>query len=245
MTLSLGIPLILGWLSGWLVNYLADSLPITRRLSAPACAQCDHRYPPLTYLLFRACPNCGHRRGLRPWLVQAAMLALSLYVWVQPSRLGYALGLLLVTYLAIIVVIDLEYRLILHTTSLVGAVLGFGLGVRLHGLIATVLGGLAGYVIMLVFYLLGELFVRYMSRRRGEQIDEVALGYGDVNLAGIVGLLLGWPGIILGLLFTILAGGVASLIVIAVMLVRRRYQAFSAIPYGPFLALSILLLLRP
>jgi len=31
------------------------------------------------------------------------------------------------------------------------------------------------------------------------ETDEVALGFGDVNLAGIMGLLLGWPGITAGL----------------------------------------------
>jgi leader peptidase (prepilin peptidase)/N-methyltransferase len=173
------------------------------------------------------------------------MVAVSLYTWITPNRIGYWLGLLLFTYFGLVVVIDLEHRLILHNTSIVGALIGFGIGVQLHGVRAALLGGLAGYGIMLVLYLLGDVFVKYMSRRRGEAIDEVALGFGDVNLAGIVGLLLGWPGIILGLLFTILAGGVASLIVIAVMLIRRKYHAFSAIPYGPFLILSIILLLLP
>jgi leader peptidase (prepilin peptidase)/N-methyltransferase len=99
---------------------------------------------------------------------------------------------------------------------------------------------------MLAFYFLGEVFVKYMSKKRNETIDEVALGFGDVNLAGITGLLLGWPVIILGLLFTILAGGLISLLVVVVMLIRRQYKAFSAIPYGPFMILSIfVLLLRP
>jgi leader peptidase (prepilin peptidase)/N-methyltransferase len=173
------------------------------------------------------------------------MLAISVYTWIIPNRIGYWPGILLFTYFGLVVVIDLEHRLILHKTSIAGALIGLGIGIYLHGVPAALLGGLAGFAIMLLFYLLGELFVRYMSRRRGEAIDEVALGYGDVNLAGIVGLLLGWPAIIFGLLFTILAGGVASLIVIAVMLIRRRYHAFSAIPYGPFLVLSIVLLLLP
>ena len=99
---------------------------------------------------------------------------------------------------------------------------------------------------MLAFYFLGEVFVRFMSKRRNETIEEVALGFGDVNLAGITGLLLGWPGIILGLLFAILAGGLVSLLIVIGMLIRRQYKAFSAIPYGPFMILSILvLLLRP
>ena len=99
---------------------------------------------------------------------------------------------------------------------------------------------------MLVLYLLGEVFVRQVSRRRGEPVTEVALGFGDVTLAGIAGLFLGWPGIAFGLILTIFAGGVFSLILVLVMLARHRYRAYSAIAYGPFLALSIaVLLLRP
>jgi leader peptidase (prepilin peptidase)/N-methyltransferase len=99
---------------------------------------------------------------------------------------------------------------------------------------------------MLAFYFLGEVFARYVSKRRNEPLEEVALGFGDVNLAGITGLLLGWPGIIIGLLFTILAGGLVSLLIVIVMLIRRQYKAFLAIPYAPFLILSVIILIfRP
>ena len=146
----------------------------------------------------------------------------------------------------LIAIIDIEHRLILHMTSIAGAIIGLGIGIHLHGIIPTLIGGAVGFGVMLAFYFLGEVFVRFMSKRRNETIEEVALGFGDVNLAGITGLLLGWPGIILGLLFTILAGGLISLLIVVIMLVRRQYKAFSAIPYGPFLILSILiLLLRP
>jgi prepilin signal peptidase PulO-like enzyme (type II secretory pathway) len=106
--------------------------------------------------------------------------------------------------------------------------------------VPTLLGGAFGFGSMLLLYFLGEAFTRYMSKRRGEAIDEVALGYGDVNLCGITGLLLGWPVILAGILFTIFAGGIGSLLVIAYMLIRKRYNAFTPIPYAPFLIFSIL-----
>jgi len=180
-------------------------------------------------------------------MVQLLIPALAIYLWlVPPHQLEFALAFVLLLYLLLLAVIDIEYRLILHVTSIFGAVLGLGIGIHLHRMAATLIGGIAGYAAMLAFYFLGELFIAYMSKRRGEPVDEVALGFGDVNLAGITGLLLGWPGIAFGLLFTILAGGVVSLLVVVIMLIRRQYKAFYAIPYGPFLILSILvLLLRP
>jgi leader peptidase (prepilin peptidase)/N-methyltransferase len=180
-------------------------------------------------------------------IIQALIPVLTVYLWLVPPRqLEFPLAFILLLFLMLIATIDIEHRLILHMTSIAGAVIGLGMGIHLHGLVPTLIGGAAGFGVMLVFYFLGEVFVRYMSKRRNETIDEVALGYGDVNLAGITGLLLGWPGIILGLLFTILAGGLISLLVVVVMLIRRKYEAFSAIPYGPFMILSILFFLfRP
>jgi leader peptidase (prepilin peptidase)/N-methyltransferase len=68
----------------------------------------------------------------------------------------------------------------------------------------------------------------------------VALGFGDVNLAGVIGLMLGWPLIVFGLLFAILLGGAFSLLFVVFMMSRKKYEAFSAIPYAPFLVLSVI-----
>jgi len=244
--MELGV-LVLGLVAGWIVNYLADVLPAAGFLTQPVCWNCGSALPWKRYFLFRRCAVCSRWRRARTPIVELTIPVALLYLWlVPPHRLEYPLAAILFVYLALITVVDMEHRLILHVTSFAGLLLGLGIGTHLHGLTPTLAGGAAGYGIMLVFYALGVLFVRYMNRRRAKPIDEVALGYGDVNLAGIAGLLLGWPGIIFGLLFTILAGGLASAAVIVVMLVRRRYHAFSAIPYGPFLVLSIaVLLLRP
>lgn len=195
----------------------------------------------MDYLLLRPCRSCGSPRSWRSYPVQAVLLIATLYMWVDPSkRLGFWLSFILLIFLAVVFVIDVEHRLILHPVSLTGAVLGLGIGIYLHGLTTTLIGGAVGFGSMLVLYYLGEVFTRYMSKRRGEQIDEVALGFGDVNLAGIIGLLLGFPLVIFGLLFAILVGGAFSLLLVLVMLFRRKYQAFTAIPYGPFLILSVL-----
>lgn len=238
---------ILGVFGGWLVNYLADTLPFTRTIGRPVCWNCSAILSWRDYILFHKCPACGRSRPVRAYVVQVLIPILTIYLWIVPPRqLEFPLAVLLLIYLMLIATIDIEHRLILHMTSIAGALIGLGIGIRLHGLILTLVGGALGFGVMLTFYFLGEVFVRYMSKRRNETIEEVALGFGDVNLAGITGFLLGWPGIILGLLFTILAGGLISLLIVVVMLIRRQYKAFSAIPYGPFMILSILVLLfRP
>lgn len=250
MIFTLVIPIVVGWIGGWVANYLADVLPITRRISRPACSQCAHPYDLLPYLGFRPCESCGHRRGIRPWLVQLIMVAASLYTWTKPHPMGYALGMLLLTYFGVVVVIDLEHRLILHPTSIVGALLALGIGYRVHGLSETLLGGLGGFLIMLALYYLGVLFSKYRARRMraaGQEVDtEEALGAGDVILAGILGLVLGWPIIWFSLLLGILLGGVVGIILLVTMLVRGHYgkQALMVfMPYGPYFILSAFFIL--
>jgi len=158
--------------------------------------------------------------------------------------MGYWLGMILLAYLGVVTVIDLEHHLILHPVSLAGVILGFGIGIWLHGLRATLLGGLIGFLGMLSFYYLGILFVRLSARLRGQSIGEdEGIGFGDVNLSGVIGLLLGWPGILAGLLLAILLGGIASLLYLLFMITVRRYQPSLALPYGPFLAASAIILL--
>lgn len=239
--ISLFIPVLLGFVAGYFVNYVSDVLPFTRRLSQPACPNCATPYPWRDTLLLQACRSCGRKRSLRTYLVLLVMLAATVYFWIAPpARIGFWLAYVLLIYLGIVFVIDIEHRLIMHPVSITGAILGLGIGSYAHGLVTALIGGAFGFGSMLLLYYLGELFTRYMSKRRGEPVDEVALGFGDVNLCGVTGLLLGWPVILAGILFTIFAGGIGSLLVIAVMLVRKRYNAFTPIPYAPFLIFSVL-----
>jgi prepilin signal peptidase PulO-like enzyme (type II secretory pathway) len=248
MYMGIIIPLLLGWLAGYAVNYLSDVLPRTRRFSQPACLNCETPQPWVDYLLFRKCEQCGQKKSWRVWAFQVIMTALSVFIWINPPyKLGYLLGLLLLTYLAVVFVIDLEHRLILHPVSIFGAVLGLGLGILLNGIGRTLLGGAAGFGIMLVFYLLGVLFARLRARRlkaAGQPVDdEEALGAGDVILAGVLGLIVGWPLIWGLLLMGILLGGAVSLIMVIIMLVSRRYVSLMTfIPYGPFFIISAVLL---
>jgi leader peptidase (prepilin peptidase)/N-methyltransferase len=239
--ISLLIPIILGLVAGYLVNYLSDVLPITRRFSQPTCPNCGKALAWKDYMLLQACSSCGHKRKYRTYYVLLILVVATTYIWIKPpGKINFSLAYILLAYLGVVFVIDLEHRVIMHPVSITGAFLGLVVGFFANGLVPTLLGGAFGFGSMLFLYFLGEAFTRYMSKRRGEPIDEVALGYGDVNLCGITGLLLGWPVILAGILFTIFAGGIGSLLVIIYMLIRKRYNAFTPIPYAPFLIFSIL-----
>jgi leader peptidase (prepilin peptidase)/N-methyltransferase len=234
----------IGLAIGWGINYLADVLPVYRKLVYPVCSVCGVKDTAGQILLFQACPSCGNRAVFRKWLVMAGALGASLLFWAYPTvRLGYWAGLFLLGYFGLIFVIDMEHRLILHPVSLFGMVIGVTIGIWLHGIWNTLLGGVAGFGIMFGLYYLGDLFARFIARLRGTHLDEVALGFGDVMLSGVLGFVLGWPGISAGLILAILFGGAASLIYILVRVFQRSYQPFIAIPYAPFLLLGAIVLL--
>lgn len=239
--------LIAGLALGGLVNYLADVLPTTRRFSTPACTHCGAPISIKDYLLIRPCGYCAQPRGPR---ATAVMLLIGLAVPVMsmfpPKHLGFVIGVTLLAYFTLVVVTDLEYHLILHPVSVAGGVIGLLAGIARHGVVETLLGGLVGYGAMLVLYLLGVQFGRFMARRRGEDVeDSEALGFGDVNLSGVIGLVLGWPAIVAGLLLGITLGGLTGTGFLIVRAVRHGGSGPAYLPYAPFLILGAVVLLYP
>jgi prepilin signal peptidase PulO-like enzyme (type II secretory pathway) len=253
MNVSLLIPVALGWIAGLFINYTADVLPHTRRFSQPVCRNCQVPFSWADYLTLRACRSCGIVRSLRTWIVQILMAASFTYFWLNPPKgLGLPLSLIVLTYFAIITVIDLEHRLILFPTSVFGAALGLFVGTVIYqrafevplvsAVGASLLGGVIGFGTMLLLYQFGTLVARYRAGKMqaaGQADDEEeALGGGDVYLAGVLGLMLGYRFILYGLAVGILLGGLGSLALIITSLLQRRYSSRSLmifIPYGPYL----------
>lgn len=236
----------LGLLCGLLVNYLADILPIRRQIAQPVCIHCGTPQSLWNYFVWpRRCPNCRISRGARVWLVEIAYAAFIPWLALSDSATSivpFPAAVLIWIFFGVVIVIDVELKLILHPVSIAGSVLGLAIGLALYGPGPTLLGGAAGYAILFILYWLGALFTRLTRRLQGDD-EEVALGYGDVNLAGVLGLMVGWPNILISLILSVLIAGAFSVIFILITLVLRRYRAFMAIPYGPFLIAGAALLL--
>jgi prepilin signal peptidase PulO-like enzyme (type II secretory pathway) len=233
---------LLGWLAGMLINFLADVLPAGGKPQRPACTQCG---TPRTWLqLFLwpgACRQCGARRTRRSWVTPLALAAACAATAIYPMpNVPFLAALLTLTYFGVVWVIDQEHRLILHVTSLAGLLIGLAVGTLRQGIALTLYGGLVGLSLLLALYLLGIVFTRLMGRLRGTSIDGPAMGFGDVLLGLVIGLLVGWPDILRSLTFTVLAAGVFAVIYLLVLLLQRRYHMGSAFPYAPFLILGAL-----
>ena len=236
---------ILGFIAAWLVNYLSDVLPHRRSLGKPVCAHCQADMNWAAYLKFSKCSECGKPRSFRTFITLALGVIASELLWLYPpAKMGYWLGLLVLVYFGVVVIIDLEHHLILHTVSLFGAVLGLFTGIQLHGWQSTLIGGGVGLGVMLLFYLVGILFARYRARKLGSDDGEEALGFGDVTLSTVLGLMLGWPRVFAGLVFGVVAGGVVSLLLIVFLVLTKRYQSMTVFTaYGPYLVFGAFILL--
>lgn len=247
--MALGMVLA-GLVVGAVINLCADSLPAARRMRLPQCAHCGNLRPPaawsavVAYLVRRyRCPSCSAPIPLRHVLVELGTMLLFAFNWLRTGATAETLfNVLWSSTFVLIAVTDLEHRLIQHVVMLPAIVLAlvgaftnpaFGTPAR------SILGGAIGLLGTFGLYLMGGLFARFLGRMRGQPISEVAFGFGDVTLTTFIGLVVGAPEVIFALLIGIFCGGIAALAyVLTKALVQRRYTAFMAIPYGPFLILG-------
>jgi leader peptidase (prepilin peptidase) / N-methyltransferase len=235
---------------GYLINSLADVLPHSPSTTKPLCTNKECRQPQAwkDYLLFKRCSNCNKGHNVRSFLTPMLMLAASLYLWLKPtSHLGYVLGVLALAYFLLVAVIDLEHRLILRPLSIGGFVLAGTMGWLMHGWKSTLIGSLFGFGVMFLFYLIGRLVTKNLARKQNLNPAEAeeAFGSGDVTLATILGLFLGWPLIWFGLLLGVLLLGIGVIPLTIYLAVRRRLRKEALqmyIPIGPPFILSTILL---
>ena len=241
---------VAGLAVGMLVNYLADVLPGEPFTVHPSCrnAECGAPYQWKEYLTMRRCQKCGKPRSARTWILLAVMIAAGVFVWlVPPKGIGAVGGLVLLAYLLTVATIDLETHFILRPLSLAGLVICTGAGMLMRGWKTALIGGAAGFAIIFFIYLLGKLYSRI--RFKGGGVGDDAFASGDVTLALLLGLLVGWPLIWFNLLIGILISGLVGILVLVGTWIARRsgkQALMTFIPLGPgFIIASILIVYFP
>ena len=202
--------LICGAIVGILANYLADVLPRHRRLTRPVCLECGGTRSVEDFLTAKPCRHCGKKNAIRYWSVILAATMLSIAAGIFPAgKMPYIAAEILLLIFSVMVVTDIEFRVILEPVSWAGYVVAALTGWYINGFTKTILGGICGFLIFLGLYYLGKVFARRMSRNREVPVDEEALGFGDVNLAGVVGFVRGFADVVVALLSAVILGGLA------------------------------------
>lgn len=227
---------VFGLCVGSFLNVVIHRVPkrqsvVRPRSHCPACgAQIAERdnVPVVSWVLLRGrCRACGERIPLRYPLVElgtAGLFAAAAVrfgaTWQLPAFCIFFASLLAVS------VIDLDLYIIpnrvVYPTLFITAPL-LAVAAAAEGtwgqLRNAAIGGAVGF---------GVLLVIHVAVPRG-------MGFGDVRLAGVIGMMLGWLGLrylFLGLFLAFLLAAVIGLVLIATRLRTRK----DAVPFGPFLA---------
>jgi leader peptidase (prepilin peptidase)/N-methyltransferase len=225
---------LFGLLIGSFLNVVAWRLPrgeslVKPRSKCPGCATQLKAYdniPVFSWLALRGrCRGCGEKISARYPVVEAVTAAL--YVLVVALKWGdvlqMTLGLVLVTFLVPMAVIDIDLKIIPNKLTAPAAVLALALGAVLEpSYLPEQLAAGAG---ALIFFLLPTL------------IHQKGMGMGDVKLVAVLGLYLGRavaPAIFIALILGVVVG--AAIIAMKGMSDGRRTK----VPFGPFLAVGAL-----
>jgi leader peptidase (prepilin peptidase)/N-methyltransferase len=223
---------VFGLIIGSFLNVVAWRLPRRLSLVKPRskCPGCDKPIAPydniplISWMVLRGrCRGCGERISARYPLIEAITAAL--YAGVVAAELHHparlAIGLVLVTFLVPITVIDFDVKRIPNVLVWPPAILVLALGASLDpGRLPEQL--IAGAAAFLFFFIPTVIYAKGM-------------GMGDVKLAAMLGLALG-RAVAPTLLIAMVLGTVVGVGIIAIKGISEGRR--TKVPFGPFLAIG-------
>jgi prepilin signal peptidase PulO-like enzyme (type II secretory pathway) len=245
MILFLVFSLVLGAIIGSFLNVVILRLHEGRSFARgrSACPDCHHvlswqELIPIASFVFQGgrCRHCGKKISWQyPSVELATAILFGLAIWLHPQlavspddwRLWLSLlrDWIFISYLVIIFVYDLRWYLILDKVTVPAIVtalaLNLILGISWQGML---LAGVVGFVFFALQFVISK----------GKWI-----GGGDLRVGLLMGLMLSWPNILVGLLVAYVSGSV-----IGIGLVLKNKKEFgSKIPFGTFLAFGTIVAL--
>ena len=199
------------------------------------CPQCNHRIyyryniPVISYLMLKGkCEFCKAKIALQYPLVEliTAFLFMFLYWRFGLSQIFFKYTIL-VSILITVSFIDIKYKIIPNSIIIFGLVTGLAINLFFYRLSINdyLIGGLLGEILLWLSSLLGYL----LFRKQG-------MGGGDIKLAVVIGLFIGWKGIVLAFYLAVVLGAFFGLLGI----LSGKLKRFNKIAFGPYLAIGAL-----
>lgn len=223
----------LGLFFGSFFGVLVDRLPFGKNVISgrSVCDYCKKPlkwydlFPVLSFLALGA--RCRYCHKKLSWFYPIIELTTGL-LFSMPSIANYQLlfTLFILSCFIVIFFTDLKYGIIPDVVVFPAIVVTiFYLFLNLKSLILNhAAAGLGAFLFFLFLFLI--------TKQRG-------MGFGDVKLSFLLGLILGFPLILVSLYVAFLTGAAVSIILILV----RRYSLKSSVPFGPFLIVGTLVAL--
>jgi len=233
---------ILGLVVGSFLNVCIDRLPQNKSIAYPPshCESCQHKLavkdliPVFSYIRLRG--HCRYCQASIPrrilWVELATAVIFALLCWHYGLSAQLGVMIFYASLLIIIFVIDLEHGLILNRVVYPGMIVALllslypwpwfseSIGMRVA---YAALGGAAGFAIFLLIAM----------------VSRGGMGWGDVKLAALMGLAIGFPLVFVAIIMAAILGGIVA---VALMIAKKRTRR-QTIPFGPFLALAAMVTL--
>ena len=240
------IAVVLGLLIGSFLNVVIVRVPeghsiVTGGSACPSCGAQIRPYdnvPVVSWLVLRGrCRDCGARISpMYPIVELAGAAIVVLCLWLFWLTWDGVMAVVLLLGLVPLAVIDARVKRLPNPIVATLAVLGIAL-VLVAGattdewrrVIEAVISGLAAFAFFVVLAEGSQL----LTGRSG-------MGWGDVKLAGVLGLYLGWLApryVIIGLLLAFFSGAIVGV----GLIVFGKGTRTTALPFGVYLALGALL----
>ena len=223
---------LIGLCIGSFCNVLADRLPrgedvLVSRSHCDFCKKTLFWYeliPVFSFLVQKArCRKCHKKLSFHYPLIELSMGIGFVVIGFMagPSVVTLVPSLILFSMSVVILVADLKYFIIPDVTLVVMGLVGLFFLTTLpsHEAMIHVVSALATYI---GFYMLYKI------------TKEKGMGFGDVKLAGVLGLLLGFPNTVISLYTAFLTGALAGVI----LMIIGKAKLKTKIPFGPFLLLG-------
>jgi leader peptidase (prepilin peptidase)/N-methyltransferase len=240
---------VFGILIGSFLNVVVYRVPIGKSIVSPpsACTDCGHEIkgydniPLLSWIVLRGkCRNCGSHISARYPLVELGTGVLFFLV-----TLLFGGPILTATTLVEIIAASLVLLAFLYLAAITVALALIDLDVhRLPNAIVLPSYGVALALLAAASILQGEYsgLIRAGIAMAGLAIAYFimaivypgGMGFGDVKLAGVLGIYLGWAGwgpLAVGALAAFVLGGIFGIVLIA----SRRATRKSGVPFGPWM----------
>ena len=217
-----------GVIIGSFLNVCIYRIPRQMSVVSPssACPACGHRLrwfeliPILSFIIQRGrCLKCKAAVSCRYPLVELStgvIFGLSYYIY--GLSVDFWTVIILASLMLVVAFIDIDYRIIPNRLVLFGLAAGLFMGLLRPeaGIIFMAKGLLTGFGLLLAVAVLS----------RGQ------MGFGDVKLAAVMGLFLGWQGVLVAICIAFLAGAVYGIF----LMIFKGKDRKTAIPFGPFLS---------
>lgn len=244
---------VMGLVFGIGINWLSDNLPSNKFLAAPTYPDGSPR-PKMAWSGLGAffggkrANAAGSKLRWRHPVVEVSMALLFAFIIINwPDHERRFVWMLYLTILMLVTVIDLEHRIIITPIILIACILALIIALVApesdRDFVDYLAGGGLGLGIFLVMFWGGGIFSSVVAAARGEELSEVAFGLGDVYVATMCGLMIGWQAFVFAAIITVFLGALGGVLFLIVQSFRGGYDAFTPLPYGQYIIIGTVIMM--